>query len=277
MARRDLFTKLNNPSSNIPLRPFDLSQRKLFSARAGMCIPTLALECQKGDKFRIDTTVFNRTDRLLAPAFFRCKQVNHFFFVPYHTLWHEWDSFYTRSTEKLSSATLGSSYFPNFCWEEFVYKVVTNPSNVVGNDMLGFDGRPGIDRILQMLHYGSLDSMDYQQYDAMILAGTAPQHYCNLARILAYNKIWYWFYRDKRHQPSANWFQSFVKNYNVDDVNCSTFANSHLDSNTDLPRLIDMFKPKYRTWDSDLFSNNFINKFFPTEIREIRTTKSSRA
>ena len=109
MARRDLFTKLNNPSSNIPLRPFDLSQRKLFSARAGMCIPTLALECQKGDKFRIDTTVFNRTDRLLAPAFFRCKQVNHFFFVPYHTLWHEWDSFYTRSTEIRKIRTTKSS------------------------------------------------------------------------------------------------------------------------------------------------------------------------
>lgn len=262
MARRELFKKLNNPSSDIPLRPFDISQRKLFSARAGMCIPTLALECQKGDKFRINTTVFNRTDRLLAPAFFRCKQVNHYFFVPYHTLWHEWDSFYTRSTEKLSAATLGSSYFPNFNWEQFTYAVENNTGSIVGNDMLGFDGRPGIDRMLQMLHYGSMDSMDVQVYDQMVQAGTAPSHYCNLARILAYNKIWYWYYRDKRHNPSANWFQSFVNYYNVDDVNCSTFANSHLDVSSQLPRLIEMFKPKYRTWDSDVFSNSFASTQF---------------
>ena len=86
MARRNLFAKLNNPSSDIPLRPFDLSQRKVFSARAGMCIPTLALTCVKGDKFKIDSTIFNRTDRLLAPSFFRCKQFHHFFFNPFAIL-----------------------------------------------------------------------------------------------------------------------------------------------------------------------------------------------
>lgn len=258
MPKRNLFAKLNNPSSDIPLRPFDLSQRKLYSSRAGMCVPTLALTCVKGDKFRINPTVFNRTDRLLAPAFFRCKQFYHFFFVPYHTLWHEWDSFYTRSSEKLSSATLGNSYFPNFDIDAFMHTVESGGISLVGYDMMGYNAIPGIDRMMQMLHYSDLNAFDDQQYTQ----GTPLQRYCNLARILAYNKIWYWFYRDKRHSPSSSWFQDFVKYYNVDDINCSTFANSHVDIAQQAPRLLEMFKPKYRTWDSDLFTNSFVSTQF---------------
>ena len=81
MAKRNLFKKLNHPVSSHPLRPFDLSTRKIYSARAGMCIPELAMEVYKGEKYRIDTTVFNRTEKLLAPAYFRCKQFHHFFFM----------------------------------------------------------------------------------------------------------------------------------------------------------------------------------------------------
>lgn len=257
MARRNLFAKLNNPSSSIPLRPFDLSQRKVFSARAGMCIPTLALTCVKGDKFKIDSTIFNRTDRLLAPSFFRCKQFHHFFFIPYHTLWHEWDAFYTRSTEKLSSATLGSEYFPNFDINAFINEV-SKYGGPTYTDFMGYQQEPGIDRILQMLHYGSTNGWDSQGYEAL---SPTPVNYMNLARILAYNKIWYWYYRDKRH--SSNRFDDFVKMYNVDDINASTFANSHIAvSGTGLTRLFKMFMPKYRTWDSDLFTNSFASTQF---------------
>lgn len=256
MARRNLFAKLNNPTSSIPLRPFDLSQRKVFSARAGMCIPTLALTCVKGDKFRIDSTIFNRTDRLLAPSFFRCKQYHHFFFIPYHTLWHEWDAFYTRSTEKLSSATLGSAYFPNFDVNNFMYEV-SRTSGSVNADFMGYQLIPGIDRIMQMLHYGAPGDFDSQSYSEL---ETKPESYVNLARILAYNKIWYWYYRDKRH--SSNRFDNFVNCYNVDDVNASTFAQSHLDVTNNLNRLLRMFAPKYRTWDSDLFTNSFASTQF---------------
>lgn len=256
MARRNLFAKLNNPSSDIPLRPFDLSQRKVFSARAGMCIPTLALTCVKGDKFKIDSTIFNRTDRLLAPSFFRCKQFHHFFFVPYHTLWHEWDAFYTRSTEKLSAATLGSNYFPNFEINRFLDEVY-NAKGSTYTDFMGFQQRPGIDRMLQMLHYGSLNGWDTSAYDEM---QTKPTNYMNLARICAYNKIWYWFYRDKRH--SSNKFDDFVKLYNVDDIDATNFQQSHLDVVGAKNRLFRMFTPKYRTWDSDLFTNSFASTQF---------------
>ena len=251
MKRRNLFEKLTNPSTSLPLKPFDLSSRRIYSARAGMCIPEISFEVYKGDKFKIDTTVFNRTERLLKPAYFRCKQFHHFFFVPFHTLWHEWDSFYTRSTEKLSSATLGNAYFPNFEILNFIYQQIGATTNT---DMLGFKLWPGIDRMLEMLHYGSMDMLDPQTYDDY---ETKPTKYLNLAKILAYNKIWYWYYRDKRHD--ANYFSDFVKLYNVDDVNCSTFANSHV---TDQSRLLKMFAPKYRCWDSDVFSNNFVDTQF---------------
>lgn len=263
MPKRNLFKKLNHPSSDIPLRPFDLSQRKVYSSRAGMCVPELCMEVVKGDKFKIDTTVFNRTDKLLAPAYFRCKQFHHFFFVPYHTLWHEWDSFITRSTEKLSSATLGSNYFPNFDLLGFLDSMDSDSNS--HNDMMGYRDLPGIDRMLEMLHYGSWDSYEPQSYTT---AGS-PQKYCNLARILAYNKIWYWYYRDKRHNPaSAGAFPflgSFEKLYNVDDVDSSTFASSHIDhtlNTSGYSRLLAMFAPKYRTWDSDVFTNSFVDTQF---------------
>lgn len=256
MPKRNLFAKLNNPSSSIPLRPFDLSQRKIYSSRAGMCVPELVMEVVKGDKIKINTTVFNRTDKLLAPAYFRCRQFHHFFFVPYHTLWHEWDAFFTQSTEKLSAATLGRSYFPNFDVLGFLDAMDTGSSSL-GTDYMGYPLMPGIDRIMQMLGYGSQTLYDSQDY----LTANKPAKYCNLARILAYNKIWYWYYRDKRHMPPSL-FNNFVQYYNVDDVNCSAFANSHLDLSTQFSRLLQMFAPKYRTWDSDLFTNSFVDTQF---------------
>lgn len=243
MARRNLFEKLSNPKSDISLRPFDLSRRNVYSARAGMCLPTLCMETVKGDKFKINTTVFNRTTRLIAPPFFRCKQFNHFFFVPYNTLWHEFDAFLTRSTEKESAASLGSNYFPNFCFQDFMSSIQSGDT-----DMLGYKALPGIDRMMQFFGMSGVEGFDGQYT-------VDEKKYFNLARPLAYNKIWYWFYRDKRHYPTATWFQDFVQYYNVDDINCNTFENSHV--STDTKRLVRMFMPKYRTWDSDLFTNSF--------------------
>lgn len=248
---RDLFKKLNNPTSTVSRNPFDLSQRVIYSARAGMCIPTLCMETVKGDTFKIDTTVFNRTVKLLAPAFFRCKQYNHFYFVPYNTLWHNWDSFFTRSTEQYSAASKGNAYVPSFDISSFIKKLNTNELNNI-EDMLGYQAKLGCDRLMQMLGY--LDS----QVAAM--PDDTPV-YANLFRIAAYNKIWYWYFRDKRHSIAANLFtpNQFVQYYNLDDIDCSSFQTSHV---TDVGRLVAMFAPKYRTWDSDVFTNNYENTQF---------------
>ena len=255
MANRNLFQKLNNPSSDIPLKPFDLSRRIIYSSRPGICDIELAMEVVKGDKFKIDTTVFNRTDKLLAPAFIRLKQFHHFFFVPYNTLWHEWDNFFTRSTEKESAATLGNSYFPNFSVYDYLNHITSLNSN--NRDMMNLAKLPGIDRNMQKLGYGCIDCFNQEVFDAGNLSGK----YMNLARILAYNKIWYWFYRDKRHRPaeSNTWWNNFVKYYNVDDIDCSTFDTSHV---LDFDRIDRMFEIKYRTWDSDLFTNSFASTQF---------------
>lgn len=248
---RNLFKKLNNPTSQINRNPFDLSQRTIFSARAGMCLPTLCLETVKDDHFEIDTTVFNRTVKLLSPAFFRCKQYNHFYFVPYNTLWHNWDQFYTRSTEQYSSAAKGQAYVPCFNLKSLL---IDYPNLDAGDyDMMGYSLKAGCDRIMQMLGYAdsSVAAPDSTQTDT----------YCNLFRIAAYNKIWYWYYRDKRHSITDTGFtpSSFVKYYNLDDIDCSTFDTSKV---VNMDRLFKMFAPKYRTWDSDVFTNNYENTQF---------------
>lgn len=264
---RNLFKKLNNPSSQPNRNPFDLSQRTIFSARAGMCLPTLCLETVKDDHFEIDTTVFNRTVKLLSPAFFRCKQYNHFYFVPYNTLWHNWDQFYTRSTEQYSSAAKGNSYAPCFNLKSFI---ADYPNMDAGDyDMLGYSLKAGCDRIMQMLGYAdsSVTAPDGDQFNT----------YCNLFRVAAYNKIWYWYYRDKRHTITDVAFtpSQFVKYYNLDDIDCSTFDTSKV---TDMNRLQKMFAPKYRTWDSDVFTNNYENTQFgdvsimSSDISRIMTT-----
>lgn len=255
MARRNLFEKLNHPSTSKPLRPFDLSQRKIYSSRAGVCLPELALTVYKGEKYKIDTTVFNRTEKLLAPAYFRCKQFHHFYFVPFHTLWHEWDSFFTRSTEKLSAATYDANYWPNFDLFDYINKV---KSGSVPSDMMGYSGKPGIDRMLQMTGNSSLAILDN------LANPSISGKYVNLAKPLAYNKIWYWYYRDKRHFAANNYTSNAVKLYNVDDIDTSTIANSHIDlsNSVNLNRINDIMQVKYRTWDSDVFTNSFADTQF---------------
>lgn len=251
---RNLFKKLNNPQSDPQRNPFDLSQRTIYSARAGMCLPTLCLETVKGDTFEIDTTVFNRTHKLLAPAFFRCKQYNHFYFVPYNTLWHNWDQFYTRSTEQYSAAAKGMAYAPSFNLNWFLDELQNNVNVSAMGDMMGYKALPGIDRLMQMLGYGDTSITSTWQ--------SSPDNIAtNLFRIAAYNKIWYWYYRDKRHTITATNFTPsvFVKYYNLDDLDCSTFGNSQI---SDFSRLVYMFCPKYRTWDSDVFTNNYENTQF---------------
>lgn len=72
---------------------FDLSHDVKLSANMGDLIPTLALECVPGDKFKINCESLLRFAPMVAPIMHRVDVSMHYFFVPNRLLWNHWEDF----------------------------------------------------------------------------------------------------------------------------------------------------------------------------------------
>jgi hypothetical protein len=73
----------NHPSRD----GFDLSQKKLFTAKVGELLPVYWTHVIPGTKFRIKTQWFTRTMPVETSAFTRIREYYDWFFVPYRLLW----------------------------------------------------------------------------------------------------------------------------------------------------------------------------------------------
>ena len=82
---RNLFQK-NSPKPNLPRNVFDLSQHRIFSAKAGMLLPCYVDEVNPNESYRINVNSFLRTQPLNSAAYARFNQRVDFFFVPLRLL-----------------------------------------------------------------------------------------------------------------------------------------------------------------------------------------------
>ena len=84
----------NTPKKDDGVRNvFDLSQRHIFSAKAGQIIPVACVDTVPGDKFELDLVNIARTMPLNTAAFTRMKQSFDWVFVPYRALWSRFNEF----------------------------------------------------------------------------------------------------------------------------------------------------------------------------------------
>lgn len=102
------------PHLELSRNGFNLSNIKIFDCQQNRLIPTAVYDCIPGDNFNLGCKSLVRTNPLIRPAFTsNLKKKNASFFVPYRTLWKDFEEFYSggRSGDKhipLPSIGIGS-------------------------------------------------------------------------------------------------------------------------------------------------------------------------
>lgn len=248
---KNLFAGLK-PEARLSKNAFDLSFRNVFSAKAGQILPIMCQELVPGDHFKVDCSALIRTQPLNTAAFLRTKAYYHFFFVPYSTLWHGWDSFINQRENQTSSHVVGSRFVPNIGLRDL--DVLLKKHEDDNKDVHGFKALNGSYKLCEYLGYGGLGFSDGTEGSSSEYVVGNPK--VSLFPILAYNKIYYDYYSNPYYEePNPLLF-------NVDVVNCESPESSDIlkyplylsDANKwkKFP-LLDMFTIKYRSYKKDLF------------------------
>ena len=276
----DLFKAFKH-EAHLAKNGYDLSQKHVFSSKAGQQIPCCFVETVPGDQFKIDVSALMRTMTFDTAAFVRGKQHYDFFFVPYSQLWHPFNQFISQKTDSHSTLQKGHLYCPVFDINRFVYEICNayyNGTTITTqgyDDIFGYNFARNVFRMLDMCGYGNfdylLDKDDWSDCcSAMSQNGIAEfddegalafiiHVYVNPFRLAAYQHIWYDFYRNKYFdnydETVLSQENNYVSFFNFDDIQCTSFANSVIDYSTEFTRLIGLCQMRYRQWQKDIFTS----------------------
>lgn len=236
--------------ANRPRNAFDLSQKHLFTAHAGMLLPVMTMDLIPHDHVSIQATDFMRCLPMNSAAFMSMRSVYEFFFVPYSQLWHPFDQFITGMNDYRS--VLQSDLYksksplviPSFKRKE-LYELFNAPGGFLNQqsnepDIFGFKSRYNFLRLLDLLGYGvyvNSDGSSRIEAFSKLLDATEK---LSLFRLAAYQKIYSDFYRNTTYEP----------------VDVSSFS---LDNITDSISALNAFKRfgtlRYRNAQLDYFTN----------------------
>lgn len=263
---------------------FDLTKRQAFHLPNGQITPIHFIETVPDDHFQISLDGILRSQTMNTAAYFSGKGVFSVFFVPYSQLWHNFDQFISQKDDRHSTAYKGSAYAPNMKLSDIMLLVITMYQEGVV-DEFGFSAAWSAARMLQyckicnlypLLHAldaGTLDLTKQADYTKIInYISRFSNKYVNLWRPLAYQHIFYDYFRNKYYddEPLINDPDNtvrYVDIFNVDDISCNTVANSHIPhggltteneftfTDTEDARNANFFVLRYAQYRHDLFTS----------------------
>lgn len=210
---------------------FDLSSKKLFTAKIGEILPCYWQIAIPGNKYRISSDWFTRTVPVNTAAYTRIKEYYDFYAVPLRLISRALPQAFTQMTDYMTSAASNSANTTQLT--SVPYAPVGNISaeiqaRVAANtvDDAGFGFAYGSCKLLDMLGYGSFIgtgntkkkeiTMQYLGLDTASLADSQnPLVYgtsinLNLLPIFTYQKIYFDFY------SNSQWEKHLAYSYNVD-------------------------------------------------------------
>lgn len=235
---------------------FDLSSKKLFTAKVGEILPCYWQIAIPGTKYRISSDWFTRTVPVNTAAYTRIKEYYDFYAVPLRLFSRALPQAFTQMTNYATSAA------SNTANTEMLASVPNTTLNLLslslqtinGKDILDDAGLPyayGASKILDMLGYGSFLSASNTAKDAItstylgktsVLDADNPLVYSvsqtvNLLPLLAYQKIYYDFFSD------SQWEKHLAYSYNVD----------YWDGKSQLSLAPEMLQIRYANYPKDYF------------------------
>lgn len=237
---------------------FDLSSKKLFTAKIGEILPCYWQIAIPDTKYRISSDWFTRTVPVNTAAYTRIKEYYDFYAVPLRLISRALPQAFTQVSDYMTSAASNTTN---------TTRLLSVPYAPLGNisaeiqarvtagavDDSGFGFAYGSCKLLDMLGYGSFIgaanpkkndiSMQYFGYNSSsisdsenpLIYGTSVN--VNLLPIFAYQKIYFDFY------SNSQWEKHLAYSYNVD----------YWDGKSSVEISADMIKLRYADYPKDYF------------------------
>jgi len=237
---------------------FDLSSKKLFTAKIGEILPCYWQIAIPNNKYRISSDWFTRTVPVNTAAYTRIKEYYDFYAVPLRLISRALPQAFTQMTDYATSAASNTantqllSSVPNSTLNLISLSLQT----VSSTDLLDDAGLPyvyGASKVLDMLGYGSFLSSSnsykaaitkaYLGLDSTSAADASnPLVYSvsqtvNILPLLAYQKIYYDFFSE------SQWEKHLAYAYNVD----------YWDGKSQLNLAPEMLQLRYANYPKDYF------------------------
>lgn len=250
------FNPLDRAKVAVHRSSFDLSSKKLFTAKIGEILPVYWQIAIPGNKYRISSDWFTRTVPINTAAYTRIKEYYDFYAVPLRLISRALPQSFTQMTDYMTSAA------SNTANTELLTSVPNTTLNLLslslqtinGNDVFDDAGLPyvyGASKILDMLGYGSflapgntakavitkaylgLDSVD----DVSNPLVYSKSQTVNLLPLLTYQKIYYDVF------SNSQWEKHLAYSYNVD----------YWDGKSPLNLAPEMLQLRYANYPKDYF------------------------
>ena len=154
------FNPLDRAKVAVHRSSFDLSSKKLFTAKVGEILPCYWQIAIPGNKYRISSDWFTRTVPVNTAAYTRIKEYYDFYAVPLRLISRALPQAFTQMTDYMTSAASNTANtamltsVPNTTLSLLSLSLQT----INGKDVLDDAGLPyvyGASKILDMLGYGS--------------------------------------------------------------------------------------------------------------------------
>lgn len=252
------FNPLDRARINTHRSSFDLSSKKLFTAKIGEILPCYWQIAIPGNKYRISSDWFTRTVPVNTAAYTRIKEYYDFYAVPLRLISRALPQAFTQMTDYMTSASSNSANTEQL--SSVPYAPVGNISAEIQArvtdktvDDAGFGFAYGSCKLLDMLGYGSfigtgnskkkeitmqylgLNSDSLGDSQNPLIYGTSVN--LNLLPIFAYQKIYFDFY------SNSQWEKHLAYSYNVD----------YWDGKSSVETSADMIKLRYANYPKDYF------------------------
>ena len=252
------FNPLDRAKISTHRSSFDLSSKKLFTAKVGEILPCYWQIAIPGTKYRISSDWFTRTVPVNTAAYTRIKEYYDFYAVPLRLISRALPQAFTQMTDYMTSAASGSANTEQLT--SVPYAPVGNISaeiqaRVAANtvDDAGFGFAYGSCKLLDMLGYGSfigaantkkkeitkqylgLDTTSLSDSQNPLVYGTSIN--LNLLPIFTYQKIYFDFY------SNSQWEKHLAYSYNVD----------YWAGTSSVEISADMIKLRYANYPKDYF------------------------
>jgi len=250
------FNPLDRAKIAVHRSSFDLSSKKLFTAKVGEILPCYWQIAIPNNKYRISSDWFTRTVPVNTAAYTRIKEYYDFYAVPLRLISRALPQAFTQMTDYMTSAA------SNTANSEMLTSVPNAALNLLslslqavnGQDVLDDAGLPyvyGASKILDMLGYGSFLASSNTAKAVITKAYLGKDNVAdadnplvysvsqtvNLLPLLAYQKIYYDFFSD------SQWEKHLAYAYNVD----------YWDGTSQLNLAPEMLQLRYANYPKDYF------------------------
>lgn len=250
------FNPLDRAKVAVHRSSFDLSSKKLFTAKVGEILPCYWQIAIPGNKYRISSDWFTRTVPVNTAAYTRIKEYYDFYAVPLRLISRALPQAFTQMTDYMTSAVSNTANtemltsVPNTTLNLLSLSLQSTNSKDVFDDA-GLPYVYGASKILDMLGYGSFLAPSNTAKAAITSAylgltsvtdASNPLVYntsqtVNILPLLAYQKIYYDFFSE------SQWEKHLAYAYNVD----------YWDGKSQLSLAPEMLQLRYANYPKDYF------------------------